>query len=54
MEPIFGQKSQEGLTLRDPSPYSLIGYTNNNFAKDSKNYKSVISYCFFLNRAIIF
>lgn len=35
-------------------PYGLIGYADSNFAEDLKDQKSVISYCFFLNKVVIF
>lgn len=33
--------------------YILTEYANNNYADDQKDFKSVIGYCFFINRAII-
>ena len=38
---------------KDSSSYGLISYADNNFAKDSKDPKSVMGYCFFLNRAVV-
>lgn len=35
-------------------PYGLTGYANNNFVKDPKDCKSVIGYCFFLNKVVVF
>lgn len=49
---IFGQESAEQLP-RNSSPYRLISYTDNNFAGDLKDQKSVIGYYFFLNRAMV-
>lgn len=53
MSLVFGRKLRNCL-LRDFLPYSLISFVNSNFAKDPKNYKLVINYCFFLNREIVF
>ena len=52
MRLIFGQKSVEELP-RDLFSYRLIGYVDNNFARDLKDQKSVISFYFFLNRAVV-
>ena len=49
---ILGQESAE-RSPRDPSPYGLVGYVDSNFAGDPEDRKSVMSYCFFLNRAIV-
>lgn len=38
---------------KDSLSYGLVGYTDSNFARDSKNWKIVMGYCFFLNRAVI-
>lgn len=35
------------------SPYCLTGYADSNYAGDPEDYKSVIGYCFFINRDII-
>lgn len=37
---------------KNQSHYYLTGYIDNNFAKDPKDRKSVIGYCFFFNRVI--
>lgn len=50
---IFGQESQQGLVLKNSPLYGLTRYTNSNFTKDLDNYKSVMGYCFFLNRAVV-
>lgn len=50
---IFGQKSTKQL-LKYLLLYRLIDYVNCNFAKDLKDQKLVIGYCFFLNGDIIF
>lgn len=39
--------------LRDPLLYGLTGFANNNFARDSRDRKSVMRYCFFLNRVVV-
>ena len=49
---IFGRESAERWP-RDPSPYGLVGYANSNFARDPKDRKSVMGYCFFLNGAVV-
>ncbi len=49
---IFGRESNNRLP-RDPPPYDLIGFANSNFAGDSEDQKSVMGYCFFLNRAVV-
>ena len=49
---IFGRKSNNRL-LRDLPPYGLIGFIESNFAEDPKDRKSVMSYCFFLNGAVV-
>ena len=45
---IYGQ-----TTARDPLPYGLIGYADSKFARDPEDHKSVMGYCFFLNRAVV-
>ena len=49
---IFSRESAERLP-RDPLPYGLIGYADNNFAGDPEDWKSVMGYRFFLNRAVV-
>lgn len=49
---VYSKKPNTTLP-RDPPPYGLLGYTNSNFAGDLKDWKSVIGYCFFLNRVVI-
>lgn len=39
---------------RNPLSYELVGYADNNFARDTEDQKSVIGYFFFLNRAMVF
>ena len=34
-------------------PYHFIRYDNNNFTKDLDDKKSIIKYCFFLNKVVI-
>ena len=41
------------IIIRDFLLYNLISYANSNFIKDSKDYKLVIGYCFFLNGALV-
>lgn len=40
---IFG-KEVKGHLPRNPPPYDLIGYPDNNFARDPKDSKSVMGY----------
>lgn len=47
----FSQK--EKRLLRDLLHYRLIDFVDNNFIKDLKDQKSVIGYCFFLNKVVI-
>lgn len=49
---IFNQKSAEQLP-KDLSPYGLVDYADNNFAKDPKDRNSFMGYCFVLNEAVI-
>ncbi len=49
---IFGQEIANRLP-REPPPYGLVGYVDSNFAGDPKDQKSVMGYCFFLNRAVV-
>lgn len=44
---------QESSSQRDPPLFGLKGYTNNNFINDSKDWMLVMSYCFFLNGAVV-
>lgn len=44
---------QESSSQRDPPSFGLKGYTDNNFVNDSKDWMSVMSYCFFLNSAVV-
>ena len=37
----------------DLLPYGLINFIDNNFAGDPKDQKSIMRYCFFLNRAVV-
>lgn len=37
----------------NPAPYGLIEYVNSNYAGDPEDKKSVIGYCFFINRAVL-
>lgn len=52
IEQIFDQKSGKQLP-RDPSPYGLVSYIDNNFFRDSKDQKLVMGHCFFLNRVMV-
>ena len=49
---IFGRKSVD-RSPRDLLPYGLVSYADSNFAGDPEDQKSVIGYCFFLNRAMV-
>lgn len=35
------------------SPFGLIGYRDSNYTKNSENKKSIMRYCYFINRVII-
>lgn len=52
MRLIFGQASIKQLP-RDSPPYGLISYADSNFAKDPEDLQLVMSYCFFINKAVI-
>lgn len=41
------------ITLFTLSPYKLIGYANNNYVGNTKDYKLVIKNCCYMNKAII-
>ena len=49
---IFARESAE-QSPRDLLPYGLVSYADSNFAGDPEDRKSVIGYCFFLNRAMV-
>ena len=49
---VFGREVNSHLP-RDPPPYGLVGYADSNFAGDPADQKSVMGYCFFLNRAVV-
>lgn len=49
---IFNWESTEQLP-RNSSPYGLVGYANSNFAEDPEDWKSVMSYFFFLNGTVV-
>ena len=53
MDLIFGWKLINQLS-KDPPPYGLLGYVDNNFIIDSEDWNSVMGYYFFINRAVIF
>ena len=50
---IFSRESTEWLP-KDPLSYGLIGYANNNFAKDPEYWELFMGYYFFLNGAVVF
>lgn len=52
MRLIFGQASIKQLP-RDSPPYGLVSYADSNFAKDLEDLQLVMSYCFFINKAVI-
>lgn len=52
MRLIFDQELAKQLP-KDLVSYRMIGYIGNNFAKNLKDRKSVMGYCFFINRAIL-
>lgn len=49
----MGFTFERGTNPRNLLPYSLISYGNSNFVEDPEDRKSIIGYCFFLNRAIV-
>lgn len=49
---VYGRQPND-QPPRDPLPYGLIGYANRNFARNPKDRKSVMGYCFFLNEAVV-
>lgn len=49
---IFGQRLSNRKP-KDPPPDDLIEFADSNFAKDPKDQKLVIGYCFFLNEAVV-
>ena len=53
MELIFEQKNWQGLALKNSPFYSFSGYVNNNFAQDFEDWKLVICYCYFSNKAVL-
>ena len=53
MNGTMQMKLMFGQTLTNPPPYSLTGYADSNFAGDPADQKSVMRYCFFLNRAVV-
>ena len=52
LELAYGQRP-DGSSPIIPAPYGLIGYGDSNFAGDREDRKSVMGYCFFLNRAVV-
>lgn len=48
---IFSWEIANHLLKKLP-PYGLVKYLDSNFARDLENWKSVISYYFFLNRVV--
>lgn len=52
LELIYGQCFDKSLPI-SLTPYKLIGYENNNFAKDPKDWKLVIGYYFFFKGNVI-
>lgn len=52
IEQIFDQKLEKQFP-KDPSPYGLVSYINNNFFRNPKDQKLVMDYYFFLNRAVV-
>lgn len=49
------QLKDEGETKVPISPllFGLIGYGDNSYTRDSKNRKSVMEYCYFINEVIV-
>lgn len=45
---VYGQ-----TIARDPPSYNFSDYADSNFARDSEDCKSVMSYCFFFNKAVV-
>ncbi len=50
---IFDRESNNRLP-RDPPPYGLISFADSNFAGDTEDQSSVMSYCFFVNGEVVF
>lgn len=42
-----------GVSKVDPKPYGLMEYADSNYANNLKDKKLVMSYCFFINRAVV-
>lgn len=51
-ECVYGQCLDKSLLI-SPTRYELVEYGDSNFAKDLKDKKSVIKYCFFFNSAVV-
>lgn len=49
---IFSQETANCLS-KEPPPFGLVGYANNNFAGGLEDQRLVMGYYFFLNRAIV-
>ena len=47
------KSDRQTKVLVTPLSYGLIGYTNNNYTDDHKDYKLVMGNCFYINRAIM-
>lgn len=47
---IYGRDTTNLMELY--KPYSTIEYINNNYADNLKDWKSIMSYCFFINGAV--
>lgn len=49
---IYSQKPDR-VTFKNPPLYNLIKYIDSNFLDEPENYKFVMEYYFFFNKAII-
>lgn len=49
---VYGSQPQS-KTLVKPSPFDLIDYGDSSYARDPKDMKSVMGYCYFFNEAIV-
>lgn len=53
MRLIFDWELAEQL-LKNILLYKLVSYIDSNFARDLKDWKLIIGYCFFLNEAVVY
>lgn len=56
LELIYGsypKNKGDTWTPNTSSPFRLINYGNNSYAKDSEDKTSIIRYCYIINKAIV-